>query len=254
MILLNGKEINVTIFPDKTSQVWQLPEEVLKTTNYAHVTWEFENEAEFIHLAQLKTLLDAYHFKTTLRMPYLPYARQDKPISNDTTFALIPFAKLLNSLDFVDVIINDPHSFVAEDLIDSTTIFYNQNKVHVAMTNTDSDLICYPDHGAFSKYSSMYPYHYIRGEKVRDQKTGYILQYKVIGSAQGKKVLIVDDICDGGMTFKILARDLLQSGAKEVNLFVSHGIFSKGIKTLKESGINAIYTKDGEVSVEDEQL
>ena len=50
------------------------------------------------------------------------------------------------------------------------------------------------------------------------------------------------------MTFKLLAKDLLAAGAKEVNLFVTHGIFSKGLRTLRNSGINRIFTKDGEAS------
>jgi ribose-phosphate pyrophosphokinase len=50
-------------------------------------------------------------------------------------------------------------------------------------------------------------------------------------------------------TFKILAKDLLANGAKKVVLFVSHGIFSKGIDTLFESGIHKVYTKDGLVGV-----
>jgi len=59
-------------------------------------------------------------------------------------------------------------------------------------------------------------------------------------------VLIVDDICDGGMTFKLLARDLLAAGAKEVHPYVTHGIFSKGLDTLKESGIGRFFTYKGE--------
>jgi len=50
------------------------------------------------------------------------------------------------------------------------------------------------------------------------------------------------------MTFKILAKDLLAKGAKEVNLFVTHGIFSRGLKTLKDAGINRIFAQDGEAS------
>jgi len=36
-------------------------------------------------------------------------------------------------------------------------------------------------------------------------------------------------------------------GAKDVALYVSHGIFSKGLEPLREGGIKRIFTKDGEV-------
>ena len=60
-------------------------------------------------------------------------------------------------------------------------------------------------------------------------------------------ILIVDDLCDGGMTFIKSAERLYELEAKEVHLYVSHGIFSKGLKPLTDSGIKRIFTKDGEV-------
>jgi ribose-phosphate pyrophosphokinase len=44
----------------------------------------------------------------------------------------------------------------------------------------------------------------------------------------GKTVLIIDDICDGGKTFLELGKKLKELGAKSVLLHVTHGIFSKG--------------------------
>ena len=42
------------------------------------------------------------------------------------------------------------------------------------------------------------------------------------------KILIVDDICDGGMTFIKVAEVLKNFGTKQIDLAVSHGLFSKG--------------------------
>ena len=96
MIKLNGHLVTPTIFPDKTSQVWKIPKSHFNKKENV-ITWEFENEGEFMHLAQLKVLLDIDYFssKVVLDMPYLPYARQDKDITNESTFALYPFALLL---------------------------------------------------------------------------------------------------------------------------------------------------------------
>lgn len=247
MIRLNGMPINITMFPDKTSQVWQLPENILNETNFAHITWEFENEGEIMHLAQLCHLLTNNSFKIALNLKYLPYGRQDKPTQNDQTFALYPFMNILNTMHISELILNDPHSNVAQNCFSNrVTVKYPKRQVERIFNLTESDIVCYPDKGAKEKYTHWYDFEYIYGDKVRDQKTGYITNYTLHGDCKDKNVLIVDDICDGGMTFKILTKDLLQSGAKEVNLFVSHGIFSKGIQTLKESGINRIFTIDGE--------
>ena len=47
-------------------------------------------------------------------------------------------------------------------------------------------------------------------------------------------VLIVDDISDGGASFKFLAQKLKAEGFQKVGLFVTHGIFSKGLKVLEK--------------------
>jgi len=249
MIKLNGNPINITIFSDKTSQVWKLPEEILNETNYAHITWEFEYEGEFMHLAQLKSLLDSHGLRTDLVISYLPYARQDKAISNSATFALYPFAKLLNTLKFNKVILKDPHSAIAESLIDNSSVEYPIKIINQIFIETKSDIMCFPDKGAKEKYGSLFPnIKALYGEKQRNPSTGWIESYELIGDPRDQSVLIVDDIIDGGMTFILLTKQLLKSGAREVNLYVSHGIFSKGFQPLKEVGINRIFTADGEVN------
>jgi len=247
MIKLNGEIIKPTIFPDKTSQVWKLPNYLISVDNIIH--WNFESEAEIVHLAQLKSLIDkTLSNKTTLQINYLPYARQDKDVTNDTTFALHSFAKLLNALEFTDIHINDPHSDKALDLINNSYKFYPVHNLVEALEDTKSELVVYPDKGALKKYSEFYNLPYVYGEKDRNQLTGVIERYELKGNVKNQNVMIVDDICDGGMTFILLAKELYNAGANSVNLFVTHGIFSKGIKVLKEANIKRIFTKDGEVN------
>lgn len=247
MIYLNDIPVTPTLFPDGTSQIWKLPKKDLYN-KFSHIEWKFQSESELIHLAQLKMLLASYKSESTLTITYLPYGRQDKDVSNDATFALNTLALILNTLKFNYIYINDPHSDIALNLIHNSIALYPIDPVKRIQKLTNSDVLCYPDKGAVKKYSEIYlntPFIY--GEKVRDQSTGNILSYEVIGDCKDKNILIVDDICDGGMTFKILAKDLLEKGAKEVNLFVTHGIFSKGLRTLTESGIKRVFTVDGEI-------
>ena len=58
---------------------------------------------------------------------------------------------------------------------------------------------------------------------------------------KGKTCLIVDDICDGGGTFLGMAKALKAKHAGTLYLAVSHGIFSKNLKALKQT-FKAIYT------------
>ena len=83
MITLMGKEIKPTRFPDGTTQVWKLDEELFKTKELT-IDWRFEREDEFFVVAQLRMLLQLH--KLHLHVPYFPFARQDKVVSNETTF------------------------------------------------------------------------------------------------------------------------------------------------------------------------
>lgn len=257
MISVNGHIIEPTKFPDGTSQVWKIPEEVFQGSRY-NVLFIFEDESEVFQLIQLNTLLKYSQVPrpTSLYMPFLPYSRQDKGVDNQSTFALHCFADIVNRMRFDEVSTIDVHSKVANELFDSFKNIepdepINQARRVLTCFETgceDNLLLATPDAGAadrYAKYSIS-----VVGHKVRDQSTGWITDYEVEGDPEGKDILIIDDICDGGMTFKLFAKELLTQGANSVNLYVTHGIFSKGLQTLKDAGISKIFTKDGEVTEE----
>jgi len=242
--------VSPTVFPDGTSQVWKLPGEFLSRVEkdtVVSIRWDFVKEAEFIHLAQLVDLLRTYGVSLHLEIPYLPYARQDKRISNESTFALQTFAKLLNSLDFAEVRVLDAHSNRAGMLIRNLEALPIGPAIQDAYSASKSNMVLFPDAGAEKRYWNFNIGPSAHAEKDRDPLTGHINSIRIVGSVRGKKVLIVDDICDGGATFIFLADAALSAGAKEIHLFVTHGIFSKGLNTLRESGIRRIFTHKGEV-------
>jgi ribose-phosphate pyrophosphokinase len=248
MISLNDNKIEPTIFPDKTSQVWKLPDSSFEQQNI--IVWEFENEAEIFHICQIADLLHNHELteSVVLVMPYLPYGRQDKDVTNQETFALNTFARIINSCKFTGVTFKDGHSKIAKKLIDRSIDLFPQDEIQVAIDAIPGCVLSYPDKGAFDRYSIQFGTDAIIGDKVRDQQTGYITNYEFSGNPVNKDILIIDDICDGGMTFRILARDLLKAGANSVNLYVTHGIFSKGLEVLREDGISRIFTKKGELN------
>lgn len=250
MISLNGFTIKPTRFPDGTSQVWHLPRKLLQEIDHlrlvCEVVWQFENEGEFMVLAQLVALLGER--ERTLYLPYVPYARQDKAVSNDSTFALRPFTILLNTLCFSSVRMLDPHSYESVLLIRNARPVYPTEAVKDALTLCYANLVVYPDHGAEEKYATLWTeLPYAVGQKVRDPESGVITEYSLVGDVAGKNVLIIDDICDGGATFVLLTKALLSAGADTVCLFVTHGIFSKGTKVLFDAGISRIITIEGEI-------
>jgi ribose-phosphate pyrophosphokinase len=160
-----------------------------------------------------------------LYMPYCPYARQDKEIRDNATFALHAFLEILESMGWSCVWTIDMHNPQA-------VVGYNFNWLNNKMTPDCSayDTVIFPDAGAARRYDIDHP-NIVIGHKVRDQETGWITHYELEGEVMGN-CIVVDDLCDGGLTFKLLAKSITQESIKRLDLSVTHGIFSKGLGEL----------------------
>lgn len=180
--------------------------------------------------------------KIGLYIPYLPFARQDRVMVNGEPFSLKVFADMINLQNYSSVFMFDPHSDVAPALINNSVVIKNSKFVSDAIKEfgiNDYYMIS-PDAGSYKKISDVCKYIGYKGDislcnKKRDVSTGNIIgTYCDISDYGGKDCVIVDDICDGGGTFKLLAQELKKRNCGKLYLIVSHGIFSKGIETLLE--------------------
>ena len=179
----------------------------------------------------------------SLFLPYLPYARQDRPTSLEEPFSLKVFGDILNTASFKNVYTLDVHSDVAFACINNLINIPVEILLPYLIKNKNRTLVI-PDQGAYKKLSKITSYFndYAITIKHRDISNGHITLKHLIGNVDGKDCLIVDDICDGGGTFVLLADELRKLGASSVELYVTHGIFTKGVETLIEHGIDHIYT------------
>lgn len=235
----------ITKFPDGTSQVWKITPEPSRTDCFT-VTWMFEDEAEYVHVLQMGALLADNTTAPELYAPFLPYGRQDKPVSNRLSFAGVPLMWALREL-YSEIRTFDGHSDAFPVHSDDPEDFFKSVFQH--------DAVCYPDKGALMRYHhfmiSNAPNH-VFFEKVRNQETGEITGLEMhgsnVGGVKGGRILIVDDVADGGMTFIKTAQALYHHGAKEVDLAVSHGIFSKGKECLHAAGIKRIFTTNSRLN------
>ena len=246
MITVNDQRITPTVFPDGTQQVWQLAPTLMAASTW-HICWSFAAEAELITLVQLCDLGAGRPMH--LALTYLPYGRQDKAIGNEATFGLQSFIRVLRLCAFDSITVMDPHSQVVMDALPHCQAIYPHAQVTAAIHDTQATAIAYPDVGAVRKYTAIYQTdcRIISGRKVRNQQTGVLTDTAIEGDPAGQTVLIVDDICDGGRTFTALADALYTGGAQAVHLFVTHGLFSKGIHVLTTARIGRIFTAQGEV-------
>lgn len=195
----------------------------------------------------------------SLFVPYFPYARQDRVMNVGEAFSLKAVARIINSLGFDEVTTCDPHSDVTAALVDRLTVIPQATLVRsingIGTLNSDNGanlVIVSPDAGAMKKafeVSRSLNRELVCASKVRDTKTGEISGVEINSSVDldCRSALIVDDICDGGRTFIELAKVLRECGAAKVYLYVTHGIFSKGLGVF-EGLIDAVYTTNSFLS------
>lgn len=254
MITVNGILVCPTIFPDGTSQVWKLSEEAMSGSSPS-IEWSFDSEAEVFQVAQLIHLLSFMGKKPTLHVPFLPYGRQDKDVGNSSTFALRTLCLVLMSAGLEEITTVDAHSDVLATWGSACGMSVKNispvNRIVDVIKDFHATRLCFPDNGALLRYGDLLDSSpSVVLDKCRDEATGEILGLRVLAGqvVSGDRVLIVDDLCDGGRTF-IEAAKLLheQYEGLTIGLYVSHGIFSKGTGVLFDAGISHIFTKDGEV-------
>lgn len=228
MILVNGKQVDFTQFPDGTTSF-----RFDSGDYWSDIEWRYDGDHECILLWYLVNHIRSVagrDYSIRLIMPYIPNARMDRVKEEDEVFTLKWFAEFINALRFDIVSVLDPHSSVSAALINNICVIepkeYIEATVSVVKNETKNDylLMCYPDEGAAKRYSNLMGAEYVFGIKHRDWRSGKIERLELTSPEKvvGCNVLIVDDICSRGGTFTHMARALKDAGAESVYLYVSH--------------------------------
>ena len=145
MIKLNGKVVDYSHFPDNSLCILNL-----KDTDFyiPYITWYYENDEEMVLLyylvSHIRDVYSDYFPQITLIMPYIPNARMDRTKSEKEVFTLKYFTQFINSLNFIEVWVFDPHSYVSEALINNIRFLSVKNIINYIIVfeyNNDIDLV-----------------------------------------------------------------------------------------------------------------
>lgn len=258
MIRLNDKLIQTATFPNKETKIsdfesWILPENVLE--------FFYREDGDLIHLLFVKSFLAESAVKCTLLIHYMPYSRMDRKLTGDL-FTLKYVCQFINSMNFDQVCVVEPHSRVTMDLLDrSSPVFPVLDwlaQVKLAMAFSENDRIIFPDKGAAARYQDAGLSQVCVFEKTRNPSTGRIegMFLKEGDLPVGANCLIIDDLCSKGGTFLAVGSLLKDLGAQRINLLVTHceeTIFAG--KLLDEgSPISQIYTSNSMMHIAHPQL
>ena len=261
MITINNKKIEVNHFPDNT----QLLNYQVENETEFNINWCYDNDEECMTLWYLVHHIRTkcnHNIKINLDMYYTPNARFDRVKNDDAVFTLKYFADFINSFNFDKVVVYNVHSNVSEALINNIFNMSPNSDVGAVISKYKPDVIYFPDEGACKRYADLaciknYDLPVIFGIKKRDFATGKILGLDVVSDIDltGKKVLIVDDICSAGGTFKFSAMKLKELGASDVALYISH--CEDNIQNgdlLKTDLVSKIYTTDSILHISDPKI
>jgi ribose-phosphate pyrophosphokinase len=167
--------------------------------------------------------------------------RMDRVMNFGEAYSLEIVAAMINSLNAKKVYIYEPHSFKTTDLIKNSVqkirdVDYKENYT-----------IIFPDSGAAIRYHAEL-YRDIIFQKKRNLSDGRIISLEPVNQdllfKTDKPFLIVDDLCDGGMTFKLIAEYLDKAcpgHKRDINII--HMVNPKGIQTLSAHYDNVYITE-----------
>jgi ribose-phosphate pyrophosphokinase len=174
-----------------------------------------------------------------LRLPYVPYGRQDRACNPGEAASLKVIGNMINGMNFATVSTVDPHSTVTAAVIDrlyAVDQFFVFAGVRQSFRET---YIVAPDQGASKKCEDFAKLVGAAGvitcAKNRDLRTGRIISFRVIDDVPpNADLLVLDDLIDGGRTFVEVAEVLRKHNPSRLDLAVTHGLFTKGTKVVTD--------------------
>lgn len=186
-----------------------------------------ESMDDLMVVAQIKEIIDRYvrfsYRMLTVTSPI--YSRYDRVMLGNDGFGASVFSRFVNSIGFTCVQYFDCHSKVLADL---TT-----NSSNVVQSYLVSDLLdtqgftIAPDKGACKKN----PKAKLIFNKTRNALTGKVegVEPAVLNELKvGCTYTVVDDLCEGGRTFFEVAKSFSKYYDNDLNLYVTHGLFTNG--------------------------
>jgi len=247
MLLLNNEPIDYFIFSGGEIQV-KLPHDIDKER--ATLIWKPVDASEIMFLSLVvNALKNLGIWDIDLDILYLPYARQDRVCSKGEANSLEVICGFLDNLKVTVIRIWDVHNeFITRQYFHKTSVYFITatsifDRFNV-LKNFDINnlLICSPDEGSLFRVNDLCEYFDLSDPvticKKRCPETGRIIDmtfYEENQCVEDYNILIIDDICDGGATFNQAAKILKENGAINLYLYVTHGIFSKGLDLLYQN-------------------
>jgi len=187
----------------------------------------------------------------TAVIPYFGYARQDRKVVPRTAISAKLVSNLITNAGANRILSVDLHAGQIQGFFDipvdnlfATPIFARHIKKNIKTNN----LICVaPDVGGVERARALSRRINV-GIAIIDKRRpapGKSEVMNIVGDVKNKTCIIVDDIIDSGGTIVNSAKILMERGAKEVHVYVTHGVLSgEAVKKINKSEIKKLIVTD----------
>jgi len=216
----------ITKYPDGTSYA------DINNENYAYINKRINSYEDLWHLGQILEAANHNGVKPTVFIPNLPDAQADRRFSKTQSSGLKIVCNFLNQFDVLEYQIFHPHNpEVVEALLNNCKIVSPALALTKALGHvpTQELILMSADAGGFKPLMKLCDEINWKGETMSGSKARFWDGTKSILTQSipdkdltGKDVMIVDDLCMYGGTFKGLEQRLADKNVNMVYLYVSH--------------------------------
>lgn len=182
----------------------------------------------------------------TAVIPYFGYARQDRKDRPRVGIAAKLIANLLTAAGADRVMTMDLHAGQIQGFFDIPVDHLNGSAIFLPYIQKQKwDNLCFasPDVGSV-KRARIYAQHFNADMVICDKyrkKANEVAEMTLIGSVEGKNVVLCDDMIDTGGTLCNAANLIMEKGAKSVRAICTHAVLSgKAVENIEKSQLSEL--------------
>ncbi|OEH75333.1 putative phosphoribosylpyrophosphate synthetase [Cyclospora cayetanensis] len=209
-------------------------------------------------LLMISTCRRASAKKITAVIPYFGYARQDRKMNSRVPISAADVARMMEAMGVDRVVAVDLHCGQIQGFFGPRVPVDNVEAQIVGLDYFESKglikpVVVSPDAGGVYRARKFQEGMVRRGYKdcsiamliKRRIRANEVESMDLVGSVEGRDVIIVDDMIDTAGTLVEAARELKSKGAKRVYAFATHGLFSgPAIDRIQKSALEEVVITD----------
>jgi len=228
-------------FPDGTDNIeigGFTPHNVLSDQHVLFLASFDNNDTTLSQFQVLICLLQSFIKSMTIVLPYSPTGTMERVVREGQVATAATYAHMFSTLPGTGtrLMVYDLHTLQNRFYLHGHAVASLHTAIPLLQLYGEFDAVAFPDDGAAKRFGPMFEnVDTIVCGKTRDGDERRVTIQD--GDAQGKRIVIVDDLVQTGGTLYESAKVLKAAGAAQVDAYVTHAVFPKqSYKRFAEGG------------------